>query len=143
VNKALFTLLSKGQNMKSEQIYDLADHAANKAILHIQQHLGQTDGGVAGLHFSGGAWEDLLKILSDYIKTEITPRATTYDFKEGQLVRLFHGRPEAAWTIHDAPTKELIACISQNDPNGDFEDLPRVAVLEVFLHDYIINKGQP
>jgi hypothetical protein len=57
--------------MNNEQIYDLADHAANKAVLHIQQHLGQTDGGLAGLHFSGETWEHLTSILSDYIKAEI------------------------------------------------------------------------
>jgi hypothetical protein len=127
--------------MNTEQIYDLADHAANKAVLHIQQHLGQTDGGLAGLHFSGETWEHLLSILSDYIKAEIAPRATTYDFREGQLVRLYNGRPEESWTIYNAPTEELKACILQNNPTGDFENLPRVAVLEVFLHDYVINKG--
>jgi hypothetical protein len=57
--------------MHDEQIYDLADDAANKAILHIQNHLGQTDGGFAGLYFSGDRWDDLLSILSDYIKAEI------------------------------------------------------------------------
>jgi hypothetical protein len=134
-------LQTNGDIMNEQQINDLADSAANKAVFHIQQHLGQTDGGVAGLHFSGEAWETLLSIFSDYIKAEIAPRAITYDFREGQLVRLCNGRPEESWTIYAAPTKELIACISQNDKNGDFENLPRVSVLEVFLHDYIMNKG--
>jgi hypothetical protein len=127
--------------MKNQEIQDLADAAANKAIAHIQKHLGQTDGGFAGLHFSGTKWDALLSILADYIKAEASNQAITYDFREGQLVRLFHGRPEASWTIYDAPTDELIACISQNDANGDFEGLPREKVLEIFLHDYILNKG--
>jgi hypothetical protein len=83
VNKVLFTLLSKGQNMKNEQIYDLADHAANKAILHIQQHLGQTDGGFAGLYFSGDRWDDLLSILGDYIKAEIDNTTDDYERSYG------------------------------------------------------------
>ena len=129
--------------MKNQEIQDLADFAANKAIAHIQNHLGQTDGGFAGLYFGGPKWDALLSILVDYIRAEEQAKTygVSYDFKDGQLVRLFHGRPEASWTIYDAPTDELIACLSQNDANGDFEGLPRSTVLEIFLHDYIVNKG--
>jgi hypothetical protein len=95
------------------------------------------------LYFGGPKWDALLSILVDYIRAEEQAKTygVSYDFKDGQIVRLFHGRPEASWTICDAPTDELIACISQNDANGDFEGLPREKVLEIFLHDYIVNKG--
>lgn len=61
----------------------------------------------------------------------------SYDFKEGQLIRLFHGVPDAAWTIYQAPTEELRAAITWNDANGDFEELARVDILEIFIHDFI------
>ena len=66
----------------------------------------------------------------------------SYDFKEGQLVRLFHGVPEEAWTIYQAPTDVLRDCIKWNDRDGDFDELERVTILEIFLHDFIVNKGQ-
>ena len=53
------------------EIADIADHAFNAAILHIQDHLGQTDGGVAGIYFSGDREKIVLDILKSYIKTEI------------------------------------------------------------------------
>ena len=127
--------------MKDQEIQDLADAAANKAISHIQKHLGQTDGGFAGLHFSGNNWDALLAILGHYIKAEVKNASTRYDFKNGELVRLVNGHPERSWTIYDAPTHELRACISQNDPNGDFENLAREQILEIFIHDFIYNKG--
>jgi hypothetical protein len=61
----------------------------------------------------------------------------TYDFKEGQLIRLFHGIPDEAWTIYQAPTEELRKAIAWNDANGDFEELERVDLLEIFIHDFI------
>jgi hypothetical protein len=61
----------------------------------------------------------------------------TYDFREGQLVRLYHGVPETAWTIYDTPDDVLRAAIAWNDPDGDFDDLARVHMLEIFLHDFI------
>ena len=61
----------------------------------------------------------------------------SYDFKEGQLVRLFHGVPEEAWIIYEAPTEELRSAIAWNDRNGDFDDLERVHILEIFIHDFI------
>jgi 2-hydroxychromene-2-carboxylate isomerase len=61
----------------------------------------------------------------------------TYDFKEGQLIRLFHGVPDDAWTIYPAPTEELRRAIAWNDRNGDFDELERVHILEIFIHDFI------
>jgi hypothetical protein len=61
----------------------------------------------------------------------------SYDFKEGQLIRLFHGIPDDAWTIYQAPTEELRRAIIWNDSNGDFEELERVDLLEIFIHDFI------
>jgi hypothetical protein len=64
----------------------------------------------------------------------------SYDFREGQLVRLFHGVPEEAWTIYEAPTEELRACIKWNDRGGDFDELDRLVILEIFLFDFIVSK---
>jgi hypothetical protein len=61
----------------------------------------------------------------------------SYDFKEGQLIRLFHGVPDEAWTIYQVPTEELRAAVTWNDANGDFEELERVHLLEIFIHDFI------
>ena len=61
----------------------------------------------------------------------------TYDFKEGQLIRLFHGVRDQAWPIYQAPTEELRKAIAWNDANGDFEELERVDLLEIFIHDFI------
>ena len=61
----------------------------------------------------------------------------SYDFKEGQLIRLFHGVPDDAWTIYQAPTEELRAAVTWNDANGNFEELERVHLLEIFIHDFI------
>jgi hypothetical protein len=54
-----------------QQITEIADHALNHAILYIQNHLGQTDGGVAGIYFSGEKEHLIMQILKDYITTEI------------------------------------------------------------------------
>jgi hypothetical protein len=61
----------------------------------------------------------------------------SYDFKEGQLIKLFHGRPDEAWDIYHAPTEELRNAITWNDRNGDFEELQRVDILEIFISDFI------
>lgn len=53
------------------EINDIADHAFNAAILNIQNFLGQTDGGVAGVYFSGEKEHLIMQILKDYIKVEI------------------------------------------------------------------------
>lgn len=53
------------------EINAIADAAFNQAILHIQDHLGQTDGGVAGIYFSGDTEKIVLDILKSYIRTEI------------------------------------------------------------------------
>jgi len=61
----------------------------------------------------------------------------SYDFKEGQLIKLFHGRPDQAWHIYQAPTEELRNAITWNDRNGDFDHLERVDILEIFISDFI------
>jgi hypothetical protein len=63
----------------------------------------------------------------------------SYDFKDGQLIRLFHGRPEEAWCIYSVPDEILREAISWNDRDGDFEDVSRVHMLEIFLADFVIN----
>lgn len=67
---------------------------------------------------------------------------TSYDFQEGQLVELFHGVPANAWDIYTVPDDVLRAALSWNDANGDFDNTPRVHLLEIFLSDFIVSKGK-
>jgi hypothetical protein len=54
------------------EIHMMAENALSAAILSIQDELGQTDGGVAGIYFSAGYREEvILDILKSYIRTEI------------------------------------------------------------------------
>jgi hypothetical protein len=64
----------------------------------------------------------------------------SYDFREGQLVRLYHGVPETAWPIYDTPDAVLRDAISWNDPDGDFDTLTRVYLLEIFLSDFVVSR---
>lgn len=58
--------------MTDEQMADLADAAANAAIKHVQDAIGVTDGGFAGLYFSNDdSWNTLQTIIFDYINAEI------------------------------------------------------------------------
>ena len=54
-----------------DDIHIIAENALNAAILSIQDELGQTDGGVAGIYFSGDKEEQILSLLKSYIQTEI------------------------------------------------------------------------
>lgn len=65
---------------------------------------------------------------------------TSYDFIEGQIVELYIGVPADSWRIYEAPDHVLREALSWNDSNGDFEELDRVQLLEVFLHDFVVNK---
>lgn len=67
---------------------------------------------------------------------------TSFDFVDGQLVQLQHSRPEDAWCIYDIPNSKLIEVLYWNDPNGDFDDLPRDKLLEIFLADFIQTRSK-
>lgn len=66
----------------------------------------------------------------------------SYDFQEGQLVELFHGVPQEAWTIFEAPDQVIHGALLWNDPDGDFDDLTRQTLLEIFLHDFIVTRAK-
>lgn len=68
--------------------------------------------------------------------------STSYDFQEGQIVELFHGVPADAWLIQTAPDDVIRAALAWNDANGDFDNLSRVHLLEIFLSDFIVSKGE-
>jgi hypothetical protein len=67
---------------------------------------------------------------------------TSYDFQDGQIVELFHGVPADAWPIQTAPDDVIRAALAWNDANGDFDNLSRVHLLEIFLSDFIVSKGE-
>ena len=54
-----------------DQIKTIAENALNAACLSVQQELGQTDGGIASIYFSGIREDAMLSILAGYIHTEI------------------------------------------------------------------------
>lgn len=68
--------------------------------------------------------------------------STSYDFQEGQIVELFHGVPADAWLIQDAPDDVIRAALAWSDANGNFDNLSRVHLLEIFLSDFIVSKGE-
>jgi hypothetical protein len=55
----------------NDDIHIIAENALNAAILSIQDELGQQDGGVAGIYFSGDKEEQILSLFKSYIQTEI------------------------------------------------------------------------
>lgn len=54
-----------------EEIHAMAERALDAACLSIQDDLGQEDGTIAGIYFSGHTEEVALDILKSYIQTEI------------------------------------------------------------------------
>lgn len=60
----------------NKEIQLMAERALNAAIFSIQEELGQTDGGVAGIYFSGDKEHLITQILKDYITTEIMFKET-------------------------------------------------------------------
>lgn len=51
-------------------IESLIEEALNAACRSIQDRIGQTDGGIAGMYFSGGNRDDFDKLFRQYIETE-------------------------------------------------------------------------
>ena len=54
-----------------DDIHMIAENALNAAILSVQDELGQTDGGLAGIYFSAHREAVVLDILKSYIQFEI------------------------------------------------------------------------
>ena len=55
----------------SSELQDVVDDAINVAIKHIQDHLGETDGGFAGDYFSDDSkMKPLQAILFNYAKAQ-------------------------------------------------------------------------
>lgn len=65
-------LVPLSDDEKDNLIEAAMEEGANAACLHIQQSLGITDGGVAGLHFSGNQWKpEFKRTLKGYVEHEI------------------------------------------------------------------------
>jgi len=58
--------------MTPKQQAELAADALNAACLHIQEKLGQDDGGVAGIFFSGPEGEQVVRLFMNYIQLELS-----------------------------------------------------------------------
>jgi len=54
-----------------DEIHMMAENALNAAILLIQEEIGQDDGGIAGIYFSGTNEDMILTMLKSYIHTDI------------------------------------------------------------------------
>ena len=64
----------------------------------------------------------------------------TYDFVDGEVVELHNGEVVATWSIYTVPDDVLRRVLSWNDKDGDFEECERLALLQVFLADFVINR---
>ena len=64
----------------------------------------------------------------------------TYDFVDGYLLELINNKTINAWSIYDVPTDKIRAACAWNDKNGEFDNADRLALLECFLHDFIVSK---
>ena len=64
--------MERNANMDSTTLDDdtLAEVALDAAVATIQDALGQTDGGFAGIYFSGDMGDAIRRILRDYIAAE-------------------------------------------------------------------------
>lgn len=58
--------------MLPTSIATLAGEALDAACLHIQEKLGQDDGGVAGIFFSGPEGEQMIRTFAAYIELELS-----------------------------------------------------------------------
>lgn len=56
-------------------IQNLADEALQHAVVHIQSKLGITDGGVAGVYFTGSCETIIVELLATYIEQELAMRS--------------------------------------------------------------------
>jgi hypothetical protein len=57
--------------MTPQQRAELAVGALDAACLYIQEKIGQDDGGVAGLFFSGSEAEQIIRSFCQYIDLEL------------------------------------------------------------------------
>jgi len=57
--------------------------------------------------------------------------STQYTFTEGQIVKLFHNRPEDAYAPAEAPDEFLRSYAQWNDRNGEYDDMDRRDLLAV------------
>ena len=50
---------------------EICETAMNVAVAHVQFSLGQTDGGYAGMYFSGSTpWDDMVDTMVGYLEEE-------------------------------------------------------------------------
>ncbi len=63
---------TKENEMLPSSIATLAGEALDAACLHIQEKLGQDDGGVAGIFFSGPEGEQMIRTFAEYIQLELS-----------------------------------------------------------------------
>jgi hypothetical protein len=55
----------------NREVEELAQIALDAACFAIQEKLGQEDGGIAGMYFSGVTEDVVMSIFKSYIRTEI------------------------------------------------------------------------
>jgi hypothetical protein len=66
--------LIEDDDLTDKDIEDMAESALNAACYDIQEKLGQTDGGIAGIFFSGPNGDVARKLFADYIRLELNMR---------------------------------------------------------------------
>jgi hypothetical protein len=66
----------------------------------------------------------------------------TYDFVDGDVVEIVDGEPIMCWSIYTVPDSVLREILFWNDKDGDFYELTRLQMLEIFLSDFVITRAK-
>lgn len=65
----------------------------------------------------------------------------SYDFIDGEVVEIIDGQIGEVWPIYTIPDDVLRRVLSWNDKDGDFDECNRIALLQVFLADFVISRS--
>jgi hypothetical protein len=71
------------KKLNEQEITDLIHEALTEACFAIQTKIGQTDGGVAGVFFSGEHGDQFNELMGEYIKYEYSMDEAFGDDSEG------------------------------------------------------------
>ena len=66
----------------------------------------------------------------------------SYEFIDGEVVELNDNKIVSTWSIYTVPDSVLRRVLSWNDKDGDFDECDRIALLQVFLADFVMTRGK-
>lgn len=65
----------------------------------------------------------------------------TYEFIDGEVLELHNGEVHNAWSIFTVPDSILRRVVAWNDKDGDFDECERLALLQIFLADFVVTRA--